>query len=164
MLALFVNTSHLKVVSVFFLLFLSLLSLCFYEEEWLACSVPSFMEGIKKASSSPSDTQCWMSCHHSLLPLMGTEPGSPACGRSCFHRGTILMFLSFFRRELRAGQPAAQQGRRSTVEHAGGQRDVIVTPRGHELLQPLGSTRPQVVLCSCSEQGLCTLGVAVCPV
>lgn len=75
------------------------------------------------------------------------------------------MFLSFFPRELRAGQLAAQQGRRSTPEHAGSQRDVVVTPRGHELLQPLSSTRAQVVLCSCSGQGFfCTPGVAVCPV
>lgn len=59
--------------------------------------------------------------------------------------GSILMFLSFFPRELGAGQLAAQQGRRSTAEHAGSQRDVVVTPRGHELLQPLSSTRAQVM-------------------
>lgn len=161
----FVNTFHLKVVSVFFLLFLSLLPLCCYEDEWLACSAPSFMEGIKKASSSPSDTQCWISCHHSLLHLMGMEPGSPACCQSCvlcFHRGTTLMFLSFFPRELRAGQLAAQQGCRSTPEHAGSQRDVIITPRGHELLQPLSSTWPQVVLCSCSEHSFFALQVLLC--
>lgn len=76
----------------------------------------------------------------------------------------MLIFLSFFPRELRAGQLAAQQGRRSAPEHAGSQRDVIVTARGHELLQPLRSTRPQVMLCSCSGRVFGTLGVAVCPV
>lgn len=38
------------------------------------------------------------------------------------------MFLSCFPRELRAGQLAAQPGRRSTPEHAGSQWDVIITP------------------------------------